>query len=72
MEKQLLKLKAYPKSMIKVKARLLDVALDPEFAANRMIYFTYSEPVKGGNPTSIAKAKLSNEKKGIKCNGKIK
>ena len=40
---------------------LLDVALDPDFAASRMIYFTYSEGGEGGNSTAIGKARLSND-----------
>jgi glucose/arabinose dehydrogenase len=38
---------------------LLDVALDPAFATNRTIYFSYSEPREGGNGTNLAKAVLS-------------
>lgn len=38
---------------------LLDIALDPSFATNRTIYFSYSEPYEGVNHTAIAKAKLS-------------
>ncbi len=38
---------------------LLDVALDPAFATNRTIYFSYSEPREGGNGTNLAKAVLN-------------
>ncbi|GGE16922.1 hypothetical protein GCM10011390_40020 [Aureimonas endophytica] len=38
---------------------LLDVALDPDFATNRLIYFTYAERGEGGNSTAIGKARLS-------------
>ena len=39
---------------------MLDVALDPDFAANRTVFFTFSEPRnEGGNGTSVARAKLS-------------
>jgi glucose/arabinose dehydrogenase len=38
---------------------LLDVALDPGFATNRTIYFSYSEAREGGNGTNLAKAVLS-------------
>ncbi len=38
---------------------LLDVALDPDFATNRTIYFSFSEPRDGGNGTSLAKAVLN-------------
>ena len=39
---------------------LLDVALAPNFAASRMIYFSYSEPRgQGSNGTTVARAKLA-------------
>jgi glucose/arabinose dehydrogenase len=38
---------------------LLDVALDPEFASNRIIYWTYSEPRQGGNGTATARGRLA-------------
>jgi glucose/arabinose dehydrogenase len=38
---------------------LLDVALDPQFSTNQMIYWSYSEPQGDGtNNTAVAKAKL--------------
>jgi glucose/arabinose dehydrogenase len=42
---------------------LLDVALAPDFAGSRRIYFTYAEPRDGGlNGTSVAHARLVEEK----------
>jgi glucose/arabinose dehydrogenase len=38
---------------------LLDVALAPDFAQSRWIYFSYAEPRDGGNGTSVARAKLA-------------
>ncbi len=38
---------------------LLGLVLDPAFEQNRMIYWTFSEDVDGGNHTSVAKGKLS-------------
>ncbi|MBE7178800.1 MAG: PQQ-dependent sugar dehydrogenase [Mucilaginibacter polytrichastri] len=38
---------------------MLDVALDPSFASNKMIYWSFSEPYKGGNLTAVAKGKLN-------------
>lgn len=38
---------------------LLGITLDPDFAANRMVYWTFSESVSGGNLTSVAKGKLA-------------
>ena len=41
---------------------LLDVALDPDFAANRLIYFSFSEPGEGGaNSTAVARGRLSED-----------
>jgi glucose/arabinose dehydrogenase len=37
---------------------LLDVALAPDFAASKRIFFSYSEPREGGNGTSVASARL--------------
>ncbi|WP_152047734.1 PQQ-dependent sugar dehydrogenase [Aureimonas psammosilenae] len=38
---------------------LLDVALDPKFTENRLVYFTYSAAGEGGNSTAIGKGRLS-------------
>ncbi len=38
---------------------LLDVVLDPDFAANRQVYVTFAEPRAGGNGTSVAKLRLN-------------
>lgn len=38
---------------------LLDVAVGPTFAADRMIYWSYAEPREGGNATSVARGRLS-------------
>lgn len=43
------------------QAGLLDVALSPEFDADRMIYFSFSEARDGGNATSVARARLSDD-----------
>jgi glucose/arabinose dehydrogenase len=37
---------------------LLDVALDPDFAANRVIYLSYAAEGEDGNSTRLARAKL--------------
>jgi len=44
---------------------LLGVTTDPAFASNRMIYWTFSENTSGGNLTSVAKGKLSDDEKKI-------
>jgi glucose/arabinose dehydrogenase len=37
---------------------LLDVALDPSHASNGLIYWSYSEPRKGGSGTTVARGRL--------------
>jgi aldose sugar dehydrogenase len=37
---------------------LLDVALHPDFAANRLVYLTYSKPGPGGATTAVARGRL--------------
>ena len=44
---------------------LLGLAIDPDFAGNRMIYFVFSESVAGGNHAAVAKARLSNDETAI-------
>lgn len=53
-----------PKVNFMDQAGLLDVILDPDFATNRTIYFTFSEPDTDGSDndhTALAKAKLSTD-----------
>jgi len=38
---------------------LLDVALDPGFASNRLVYLSYTEPRDGGNGTAVARGRLT-------------
>ncbi len=40
---------------------LLDVAVGPTFAADRLIYWSYAEPREGGNATSVARGRLSDD-----------
>ena len=42
---------------------LLGLTLDPDFANNRMVYWSFSESTPNGNLTSIAKGKLSADEK---------
>ena len=37
---------------------LLDVALDPAFAENRLVYLSYAEPGEGGAGTAVARGQL--------------
>lgn len=41
---------------------LLDVVLDPAFARNQRIFFTFTEPGEGGNSTAVARARLVNDR----------
>ena len=40
---------------------LLDVIVGPTFPADRMIYWSYAEPREGGNATSVARGRLSED-----------
>ncbi len=42
---------------------LLDVVTDSGFAANRTIYFCFSEPGSGGNSTALARARLAGDER---------
>src|SRR5690606_32464387 len=44
---------------------LLGLCLDPDFKNNRMIYWVFAETVGGGNITSVAKGKLSQDDKKV-------
>ena len=40
---------------------LLDVVVDPRFADNQRIFFSFAEPGAGGNSTAVASARLLND-----------
>ncbi|WDF47491.1 PQQ-dependent sugar dehydrogenase [Chryseobacterium sp. KACC 21268] len=63
--KQVSKINGFPKVDDKGQGGMLDVALDPDFTTNNIIYFSYSEPYEGGNHTAVAKGKLSSDLKTI-------
>lgn len=63
--KNLQQITGLPKVDDKGQGGLLDVALDPDFQTNRMVFWSFSEPVSGGNHTAIAKGKLSADEKKI-------
>ncbi len=48
---------------------LLDVALDPDFARNRLVYLSFSEPGDGGtNGTAVARGRLAdNPERGLEA-----
>jgi aldose sugar dehydrogenase len=51
--------KGVPKVYFEGQGGLLEVALDPQFATNKTIYWTYAEPREGGNGTALAKGVLT-------------
>jgi glucose/arabinose dehydrogenase len=48
-----------PQVVAKGQGGLLDVVLDPTFADNGLVYFSYSEPGEGGAGTAVARARLT-------------
>ena len=44
---------------------LLGLNIDPDFAANRMVYWSFSEEQPGGTLTAVAKGRLANDEKTI-------
>lgn len=51
-------LQGLPAVDAKGQCGLLDVALDPRFAENRWVYWTYAEPGEGGNGVAVARGRL--------------
>lgn len=47
-----------PQVLAEGQGGLLDVALDPNFVSNRLIYLSYAEPGEGGASTAVARAQL--------------
>jgi glucose/arabinose dehydrogenase len=52
------KITGLPEVVYSGQGGLLDVAFDPNFAGNKMIYWSYSEKYHGDNVTAVAKAQL--------------
>ncbi|CAM5222514.1 Glucose/Sorbosone dehydrogenase domain-containing protein OS=Bosea thiooxidans OX=53254 GN=ARD30_07355 PE=4 SV=1 [Bosea thiooxidans] len=50
-----------PSVMARGQGGLLDVALDPAFAENRLVYFSFAEPRSGGNGTSVGRGRLNEQ-----------
>ncbi len=48
-----------PKVWANGQGGLLDVAIDPEFARNRLVYLSFSEPGEGGAGTAAARGRLA-------------
>jgi aldose sugar dehydrogenase len=47
-----------PKVQTGGQGGLLDVAVDPNFTENRLVYLSYAEPGKGGAGTAVARGRL--------------
>jgi glucose/arabinose dehydrogenase len=57
--KMIKKITGLPEVFYKGQGGLLDLALDPDFATNKMIYWSFSEKYGQGNLTAVGKGKLS-------------
>ncbi|MHB2167725.1 PQQ-dependent sugar dehydrogenase [Alsobacter sp. R-9] len=44
---------------------LLDIAVDPGFASNRLVYWSYAEPREDGSGTSVARGRLSPDNRSL-------
>jgi glucose/arabinose dehydrogenase len=53
------KITGFPPVVSAGQGGLLDVAFDPNFASNKMIYWSFSEEYSPGNLTAVAKGKLN-------------
>ncbi|MDX3773725.1 PQQ-dependent sugar dehydrogenase [Chromatiaceae bacterium AAb-1] len=54
-------LKGVPDILVAGQGGLFDVILDPSFAENQLIYFSYNEPAEQGSSTTVARAKLGED-----------
>jgi glucose/arabinose dehydrogenase len=54
-------LKGLPDVDVGGQGGLLDVAVHPDFAENRLIYWSFSEAGEGGNSTAVARGRLSED-----------
>jgi glucose/arabinose dehydrogenase len=59
------KITGFPEVDSRGQGGMLDVALDPEFVKNKMIYWAFSEKNGGVNLTAIAKGKISPDEKSV-------
>lgn len=54
-------LRGVPPVVAQRQGGLLDVALDPDFAQNRLVYFSYAEAGMGGSGTAVARGVLNTD-----------
>jgi glucose/arabinose dehydrogenase len=58
-------LKGVPRVYAQGQGGLLDVALDPDFGQNRLVYLTYAEPREGGAATAAGRGRLDEAGTGL-------
>lgn len=63
--KELSKVEGFPEVVAKGQGGMLEVALDPDFSQNRMIYWTFSEAQEVGNLMALAKGRLADDEKSV-------
>lgn len=54
-------LSGVPEVFAEGRGGLLDVAIDPDFKSNHLVYISYSEPGEGGASTVVARRKLGED-----------
>ncbi|HEY7886262.1 MAG TPA: PQQ-dependent sugar dehydrogenase [Cellvibrionaceae bacterium] len=55
-------LEGLPEIAARGQGGLLDVTLDPDFANNKLVYFSFSEPGEGGSSTAVARGVLNDDR----------
>ncbi len=55
-------LQGLPAVDARAQGGLLDIAIDPQFAANALVYWSYAEAGDGGNGTAVARGRLDGAK----------
>lgn len=60
-------LKGVPPVLARGQAGLLDIALDPDFAGNRLVYLSYVEAREGGSGIAVAQGRLSADHTGLEA-----
>lgn len=54
-------LSGVPEVAVRGQGGLLDIALDPDFPTNKLIYLSYAEPGEGGAGTAVARGRLEDD-----------
>ena len=56
------RLKNVPKVLVDGQGGMLDVAVPPDYATTKWIYFTYVKNIKGNGATTLSRAKLESDR----------